>query len=107
MSDEYDRVIYIITSLLIYVPLKWIICQIVDYFNGKNGTIANSSFIFIICLVVLVYLIKLGLQIFWISSYNLKYCFLVAIGINSLFFMLYLTTSGLGAYDRTMEWTIE
>lgn len=54
----------------------------------------------------MIYLIKLGLQIFWISSYNLKYCFLFTLAINVIFFMLYLTTNRLGAYDQELEWAI-
>ena len=105
-SDEYDRVIFIISSLLIYIPLKWLRCKIVDYFADQKDTIGNSTFIFIICFVMLVYVIKLGLEIFWISSYNLKYCFFIGISLNVLFYMLYLTISGFGGYDRTLEWTI-
>ena len=105
-SDEYDRVIFIIASLLIYAPLKWIISKIVDYFSGQQNTITSSTFVFIICFVMLIYVIKLGLEIFWISSYNLKYCFLIGIGLNILFYMVYLTISGFGTYDRTLEWTI-
>jgi hypothetical protein len=52
----------------------------------------------------LIYIIKIGLQIFWISSYNIKYCVAIVLGINFVIFMIYLSTSGLGNYDTSMEW---
>lgn len=102
MADEYDRIIFILAGLIIYVPVKWLICLIVDHVSGQHNTIGSSSFTFIICLSLLVYVAKVGLQIFWISSYNLKYCFAIGITLNVLFFMLYLSTSGIGAYDKTL-----
>lgn len=101
MADEYDRIIFVIAGLIIYLPIKWALYCVVDIVKGEPFTIPSSSFTFVVCLVILLYGVKLGLQIFWISSYNLKYCFLISIGVNVLFFMLYLTMSGLGgAYDK-------
>lgn len=92
---------------MIYVPVKWLISLIVDQISGQQNTIGSSSFTFIVCLSLLVYVVKVGLQIFWISSYNLKYCFAIGIALNALFFMLYLSTSGVGAYDKALEWAVE
>jgi hypothetical protein len=107
MSDEYDRLIFLIAGLIIYLPLKFAICLIVDLINSRPFTIPSSSFTFIVCLVAIAYAIKLGLQIFWISSYNLKYCFLFGIGANLLFYLVYLTMSGLGGtYEHELEMVI-
>lgn len=106
MSDEYDRLIFLVLGLLIYMPIKYFICLMLDYINNQPNSISSSTFTFIVCLVIMIYMLKLGLQIFWISSYNLKYCFLITIGFNLLLFMLYLTTNGLGAYDTGLEWAI-
>lgn len=99
MADEYERVIFLVVGLLLYIPIKYIICLLIDHFNNKTNTISSSSFTYIVCLVIMIYLIKLGIQIFWISSYNLKYCFLITIGLNILLFMIYLTVNSLGGSD--------
>lgn len=106
MADEYDRIMFVISGLVIYFPIKWALYSIVDLIKGQPFTIPSSSFTFVVCLLILIYAIKLGLHIFWISSYNLKYCFLISITTNIVFFMLYLTMSGLGSYDRELEWAL-
>lgn len=102
MADEYERVLFILVGLIVYVPIKYVISYVVDSVYQENNVLGSSSFIFIVSLALLFYAVKIGLQIFWISSYNIKYCLIAAVGINSLFFFLYLSTKGLGTYDKSL-----
>lgn len=58
-------------------------------------------------LVFTVYAIKIGLEIFWISSYNIKYCILVAVAVNLVFFLLFLTLHAFGTYDDTFSMAVQ
>ena len=49
------------------------------------------------------YVTKLGLEIFWISSYNIKISLMVSFGVNLVFFLLVLSLSGTSGIDHTLR----
>ena len=91
MADEYDRIVFMLASLVLYVPMRALIAALLAHFLHLEGLAAPSLFTSLICLVLLAYCLKVGLSIFWISSYNIKYSLLVCIGINCIFYVLALT----------------
>ena len=61
-----------------------------------------SSFTMIVCLVLLVYIVKLGLGIFWISSYNVKYSVAICICLNAIFYGISRSLEGSSGQDGMM-----
>lgn len=60
-------------SILIFLIIKNRINQgIGDYKPLIEATIQGSNFMFLFSITSLVYALKAGFQIFWVSSYNIK-----------------------------------
>lgn len=64
----------------------------------------SSMLMFYIIVLISVYTIKLGVDIFLMSSYNKKTCVLISLGINIVFYILMVCFEGVeGIYDSTIN----
>jgi hypothetical protein len=54
--------------------------------------------------LILVYTLKMGIDTFFLTNYNKKICFLIAIGINMAFYMIIISLDNIeGVYDQTIK----
>lgn len=90
-------------ALTLYVPTRWLIVFALDHVFGTTIMTEPSSFTFIVFLVLFGYVLKLGVNVFWISSYNFKYSVPISIVINVVYYLLALSLEGTSAQDGRIK----
>ena len=92
MASEYERILFILISLIIYIPIKMLLSWALASYQIHDD---KSTFCFLVCFVCFAYAIRTGLKILWISSYRFSYCVLVSLGINVVYYLLRATFESL------------
>ena len=90
MCTDYDRTSIVILAISLFLVIKIMVNSIIgmEMFSVDGFSAENSSFIFFLTILAFAYVFKLGIEIFLISSYSIKVCLLVCLGLNFLFVVL-------------------
>jgi hypothetical protein len=88
--------------MLLYLPLKLLLVACC----GEWLLSHSSMFCTLVGCILLIYVVKIGLQILWISPYSLKNCMEASLGFNGAFLGFYYLMRQMGMIDNTFLHTI-
>jgi len=82
-------------GLVIFILLKLII----SFFFPSQSLLTFYTLV-----LIFIYTIKIGLDTFFLTNYSKKNCFLLALGLNLIFFVFLMSFDSMdGVYDRTLR----